>query len=96
MRSGQPDPRPSSLSSRPQLSTSGVTFDATDPISTGHQLGEQVVMDSGLPWTIVRPGIYLYGYAPTIAAEHTLYVTVGGPVSAVIHFGTSPPSPRTS
>ncbi|MFI7106905.1 NAD(P)H-binding protein [Nonomuraea sp. NPDC050227] len=71
-----------------KLSTSGVTFDATDPISTGHRLGEQVVMDSGLPWTMLRPGTfmtYLHGYAPTIAAEHTMYVTEGDPVSAMIH-----------
>ncbi|MFF4198674.1 NAD(P)H-binding protein, partial [Nonomuraea sp. NPDC001831] len=71
-----------------KLSTSGVTFDATDPISTGHRLGEQVVMDSGLPWTMLRPGTfmaYLYGYAPAIAAEHTMYVTEGDPVSAMIH-----------
>jgi uncharacterized protein YbjT (DUF2867 family) len=71
-----------------KLSTSGVTFDATDPISTGHRLGEQVVMRAGLPWTMLRPGTfmtYLYGYAPTIAAEHTMYVTEGDPVSAMIH-----------
>ncbi|MGV9328977.1 SDR family oxidoreductase [Streptosporangium sandarakinum] len=71
-----------------KLSTSGVTFDATDPISTGHRLGEQVITHSGLPWTMLRPGTfmtYLYGYAPTIAAEHTMYVTEGDPVSAMIH-----------
>lgn len=71
-----------------KLSTSGVTFDATDPISAGHRLGEQVVEDSGLSWTILRPGtfmVYLYGYAPTIAAEKTMYVTEGDPVSAMIH-----------
>ncbi|MEV0151983.1 MULTISPECIES: SDR family oxidoreductase [unclassified Nonomuraea] len=71
-----------------KLSTSGVTFDATDPISTGHRLGEQVIKDSGLTWTILRPGtfmVYLYGYAATIAAEQTMYVTAGDPVSAMIH-----------
>ncbi|MFF5211680.1 NAD(P)H-binding protein [Streptosporangium sp. NPDC000396] len=71
-----------------KLSTSGVTFNATDPISTGHRLGEQVIQDSGLAWTILRPGtfmVYLYGYAPTIATDKTMYVTEGDPVSAMIH-----------
>lgn len=71
-----------------KLSTSGVTFHATDPITTGHRLGEHVIKDSGLSWTILRPGTfmtYLYGYAPTIAADHTMYVTEGDPVSAMVH-----------
>ncbi|WP_431902589.1 NAD(P)H-binding protein [Nonomuraea sp. bgisy101] len=71
-----------------KLSTSGVTFDATDPISTGHRLGEQVVKDFCPAWTILRPGtfmVYLYGYAAAIAAEQTMYVTEGDPVSAMIH-----------
>ncbi|MFI9237452.1 SDR family oxidoreductase [Streptomyces sp. NPDC053079] len=39
-----------------KLSTSGVTHGATDPLSSGHRHGEQVVQDSGLAWTILRPG----------------------------------------
>ncbi|MFB7668962.1 SDR family oxidoreductase [Kitasatospora sp. NPDC056138] len=71
-----------------KLSTSGVTHGATDPLSTGHRQGEQVIQDSGLAWTILRPGtfmVYLYGYADTIAKERTMYVTEGDPVSAMIH-----------
>ncbi|MFG2986805.1 SDR family oxidoreductase [Streptomyces sp. NPDC048258] len=71
-----------------KMSTSGVHFDATDPLSNGHRLGEQVIRESGLQWTILRPGtfmIYLYSYAQTIAADKTMYYTEGDPVSAMIH-----------
>ncbi|MGW2250019.1 SDR family oxidoreductase [Kitasatospora sp. NPDC001660] len=71
-----------------KLSTSGVGFGATDPLTSGHRQGEQVIQQSGLEWTILRPGtfmIYLYGYADTIGKERTMYVTEGDPVSAMIH-----------
>ncbi|MEV5239510.1 SDR family oxidoreductase [Streptomyces cinnamoneus] len=71
-----------------KLSTSGVTHGATDPLSSGHRQGEQIVRESGLAWTILRPGtfmVYLYGCAPTIRSERTMYVTEGDPVSAMIH-----------
>ncbi|TJZ52148.1 SDR family oxidoreductase [Streptomyces piniterrae] len=71
-----------------KLSTSGVGFDATDPLTSGHRQGEQVIRESGLAWTILRPGtfmVYLYGYADTIGKERTMYVTEGDPVSAMIH-----------
>ncbi len=71
-----------------KLSTSGVGFGATDPLTSGHRQGEQVVQESGLEWTILRPGtfmVYLYGYAGTIGKERTMYVTEGDPVSAMIH-----------
>ncbi|MFJ9417144.1 SDR family oxidoreductase [Streptomyces sp. NPDC101227] len=71
-----------------KLSTSGVGFGATDPLTSGHRRGEQVVQDSGLRWTILRPGtfmVYLHGYADTIGKERTMYVTEGDPVSAMIH-----------
>ncbi|POX42891.1 nucleoside-diphosphate sugar epimerase [Streptomyces sp. Ru73] len=71
-----------------KLSTSGVGFGATDPLTSGHRQGEQVIQESGLEWTILRPGtfmVYLYGYADTISKERTMYVTEGDPVSAMIH-----------
>lgn len=71
-----------------KMSTSGVHFGATDPLSNGHRLGEHVIRESGIPWTILRPGtfmIYLYSYAQTIASDKTMYVTEGDPVSAMIH-----------
>ncbi|MER7394209.1 SDR family oxidoreductase [Streptomyces sp. NPDC000151] len=71
-----------------KLSTSGVGFGATDPLTSGHRQGEQVVQESGLEWTLLRPGtfmVYLYGYADTIAKKRTMYVTEGDPVSAMIH-----------
>lgn len=71
-----------------KLSTSGVGFGATDPLTSGHRAGEQVIQDSALAWTILRPGtfmVYLYGYADTIGKERTMYVTEGDPVSAMIH-----------
>ncbi|ANP53016.1 uncharacterized protein YbjT (DUF2867 family) [Streptomyces griseochromogenes] len=71
-----------------KLSTSGVGFGATDPLTSGHRAGEQIVRESGLAWTILRPGtfmIYLHGYADTIAKQRTMYVTEGDPVSAMIH-----------
>ncbi|MEU9304006.1 SDR family oxidoreductase [Streptomyces sp. NPDC048269] len=71
-----------------KMSTSGVHFGATDPLSNGHRLGEQVIRESGLRWTVLRPGtfmVYLFGHARTIAASKTMYVTEGDPVSAMIH-----------
>ncbi|BDM69672.1 nucleotide-diphosphate-sugar epimerase [Streptomyces nigrescens] len=71
-----------------KLSTSGVGFGATDPLSSGHRAGERVVQESGMEWTILRPGtfmVYLHGYADTIGKERTMYVTEGDPVSAMIH-----------
>ncbi|MFI6770240.1 SDR family oxidoreductase [Streptomyces sp. NPDC050355] len=71
-----------------KLSTSGVGHGATDPLTSGHRQGEQLVQESGLEWTILRPGtfmVYLYGYADTIGKERTMYVTEGDPVSAMIH-----------
>ncbi|WP_327701320.1 SDR family oxidoreductase [Streptomyces decoyicus] len=71
-----------------KLSTSGVGFGATDPLTSGHRQGEQVIQESGLAWTVLRPGtfmVYLYGYAGTIGKERTMYVTEGDPASAMIH-----------
>ncbi|SDL64273.1 Uncharacterized conserved protein YbjT, contains NAD(P)-binding and DUF2867 domains [Lentzea albidocapillata subsp. violacea] len=71
-----------------KLSTSGVEFAATDAISTGHRLGEEVIKESGLAWTILRPGTFmvnLYGYAGDIVKERTMYTTEGDPVSAMVH-----------
>jgi uncharacterized protein YbjT (DUF2867 family) len=71
-----------------KLSTSGVTFGATDAISEGHRGGEEVVRGSGIPWTILRPGTfmtYLEQYAAGIARERTMTVTETDPVSAMVH-----------
>lgn len=71
-----------------KLSTSGVTFGATDAISRGHRAGEDVIRGSGLPWTILRPGTfmtYLEQFARGVAAERTMTVTETDPVSAMVH-----------
>ena len=71
-----------------KLSTSGVTFGATDAISAGHRAGEDVIRGSGIPWTILRPGTfmtYLEQYATGIARERTMTVTETDPVSAMVH-----------
>ncbi|MEV4514487.1 NAD(P)H-binding protein [Dactylosporangium sp. NPDC049525] len=71
-----------------KLSTSGVTFGATDAISNGHRAGEDVIRGSGIPWTILRPGTfmtYLEQYAAGIARERTMTVTETDPVSAMVH-----------
>jgi uncharacterized protein YbjT (DUF2867 family) len=71
-----------------KLSTSGVTFGATDAISAGHRAGEDVIRGSGIPWTILRPGTfmtYLEQYARGIAADRTMTVTETDPVSAMVH-----------
>jgi uncharacterized protein YbjT (DUF2867 family) len=71
-----------------KLSTSGVTFGATDAISAGHRAGEDVIRQSGIPWTILRPGTfmtYLEQYAHGIAHERTMTVTETDPVSAMVH-----------
>ncbi|MDG6106506.1 NAD(P)H-binding protein [Dactylosporangium aurantiacum] len=71
-----------------KLSTSGVTFGATDGISAGHRAGEEVVRGSGIPWTILRPGTfmtYLEQYAHGIAHDRTMTVTETDPVSAMVH-----------
>ncbi len=71
-----------------KLSTSGVTFAATDAITTGHRAGEAVIRASGIPWTILRPGTfmtYLSQYAPGIARTRTMTVTETDPTSAMVH-----------
>lgn len=71
-----------------KLSTSGVTFGATDAISSGHREGEDVIRGSGIPWTILRPGTfmtYLEQYATGIAADRVMTVTETDPVSAMVH-----------
>ena len=42
-----------------KLSVRSVGHDATDPITTMHQAGEQAIRDSGIGWTFLRPTAFM-------------------------------------
>ncbi|OLM12776.1 NAD(P)H-binding protein [Pseudonocardia sp. Ae505_Ps2] len=71
-----------------KLSTSGVEFGATDPLSLGHSSGEDVVRESGMRWTILRPGTFMSfvgQYARSVASDGVVHTTQGDPTSAMVH-----------
>ncbi|MFJ4279547.1 SDR family oxidoreductase [Streptomyces massasporeus] len=71
-----------------KLSTNGVHFGLDDPITSMHRAGEQAVMESGVPWTTLRPGTFMSNrgaWRASVPSEGIAYVTVGDPTSALIH-----------
>ncbi|MFF7734942.1 NAD(P)H-binding protein [Streptomyces sp. NPDC007984] len=71
-----------------KLSTNGVHFGLDDPITRMHRAGELAVMESGVPWTMLRPGTFMSNrgaWRASVPSEGIAYVTVGDPVSALIH-----------
>lgn len=58
------------------LSVLGAGYGADDPITRWHLAGEQTVMDSGMAWTILRPGAFMSNalmWAPSVKAQGVVY-----------------------
>jgi len=58
------------------LSVLGAGHNADDPITRWHLAGERAVTDSGLAWTILRPGAFMSNalmWAPSIKAQGVVY-----------------------
>jgi uncharacterized protein YbjT (DUF2867 family) len=71
-----------------KLSTTGVHFGQTDPITRAHAEAEQAVREAGPAWTILRPGAFMdnrFAWLRTIREENAVYVTEGDPASALVH-----------
>ena len=71
-----------------KLSTSGVHFGQTDPITGAHAEAEQAVREAGPAWTILRPGAFMdnrFAWLGSIREEDTVYVPEGDPASALVH-----------
>ncbi|MCR6488502.1 NAD(P)H-binding protein [Amycolatopsis sp. OK19-0408] len=71
-----------------KLSTTGVHFGQTDPITRAHADAEQAIREAGPAWTILRPGAFMdnrFAWRDTIRDENTVYAAEGDPASALIH-----------
>ncbi|GLY41585.1 nucleotide-diphosphate-sugar epimerase [Amycolatopsis sp. NBRC 101858] len=71
-----------------KLSTTGVHFGQTDPITRAHAEAEQAVREAGPAWTTLRPGAFMdnrFAWRETIRDKNTVYVPEGDPASALIH-----------
>jgi uncharacterized protein YbjT (DUF2867 family) len=58
------------------LSVLGAGHGADDPITRWHLAGERAVVDSGIPWTILRPGAFMSNalmWAASITAQDAVY-----------------------
>jgi len=58
------------------LSVLGAGYGADDPITRWHLAGERAVADSGMAWTILRPGAFMSNalmWAPGIKAQSMVY-----------------------
>ncbi|WP_329052028.1 NAD(P)H-binding protein [Amycolatopsis sp. NBC_01488] len=71
-----------------KLSTTGVHFGQTDPITRAHAEAEQAVREAGPAWTILRPGAFMdnrFAWRDSIRDENAVYVPEGDPASALVH-----------
>ncbi|RSD21920.1 NAD(P)H-binding protein [Amycolatopsis eburnea] len=71
-----------------KLSTTGVHFGQTDPITRAHAEAEQAIREAGPAWTILRPGAFMdnrFAWRDSIREENAVYVPEGDPASALIH-----------
>lgn len=71
-----------------KLSTTGVHFGQTDPITRAHAEAEQAIREAGPAWTILRPGAFMdnrFAWRDTIREENAVYVPEGDPASALVH-----------
>ncbi|MEV6646012.1 NAD(P)H-binding protein [Amycolatopsis sp. NPDC051371] len=71
-----------------KLSTTGVHFGQTDPITRAHAEAEQAVREAGPAWTILRPGAFMdnrFAWRESIRDENAVYVPEGDPASALVH-----------
>lgn len=69
------------------LSVLGAGYGADDPITRWHLAGERAVVDSGLAWTILRPGAFMSNasvWVPTIRAQATVYAPFTGARTAAV------------
>ncbi|SFW43237.1 NAD(P)H-binding protein [Amycolatopsis australiensis] len=71
-----------------KLSTTGVHFGQTDPLTRAHAEAEQAIREAGPAWTILRPGAFMdnrFAWRGSIHRENAVYVPEGDPASALIH-----------
>ncbi|WP_326568361.1 NAD(P)H-binding protein [Amycolatopsis rhabdoformis] len=71
-----------------KLSTTGVHFGQTDPISLAHARAEQAIREAGPAWTILRPGAFMANrrfWLQSARTDGAVYVPEGDPASALIH-----------
>ncbi len=71
-----------------KLSTTGVHFGQTDPISLVHTAAEQAVREAGPDWTILRPGTFMdnrFAWLHAVRGDGVIRVTEGDPASALVH-----------
>ncbi|WP_020668123.1 NAD(P)H-binding protein [Amycolatopsis nigrescens] len=71
-----------------KISTTGVHFGGTDPISSGHRVSEEIIRNAGPHWTILQPGAFMdnrFAWLKSVREEGVAYVTEGEPDSAMIH-----------
>ncbi|MFI5606305.1 NAD(P)H-binding protein [Amycolatopsis sp. NPDC051903] len=71
-----------------KLSTTGVHFGQTDPITRAHARAEEAIRAAGPAWTILRPGAFMdnrRAWLQSARAVGAVYVPEGDPASALIH-----------
>jgi uncharacterized protein YbjT (DUF2867 family) len=71
-----------------KLSTTGVHFGQSDPVSRAHAEAEQAIREAGPAWTILRPGAFMdnrFAWLGSIRDENAVYVPEGDPASALVH-----------
>ncbi|MEV6911829.1 NAD(P)H-binding protein [Amycolatopsis sp. NPDC051071] len=71
-----------------KLSTTGVHFGQTDPVSLVHAAAEQAVRDAGPDWTILRPGTFMdnrFAWLHAVRGDGVIRVPEGDPASALVH-----------
>ncbi|RSN28037.1 nucleoside-diphosphate sugar epimerase [Amycolatopsis sp. WAC 04169] len=71
-----------------KLSTTGVHFGQTDPISLVHAEAERAVREAGPDWTILRPGTFMdnrFAWLHAVRGDGVIRVPEGDPASALVH-----------
>ncbi|MEV8608745.1 NAD(P)H-binding protein [Amycolatopsis sp. NPDC051373] len=71
-----------------KLSTTGVHFGQTDPITLAHARAEQAIREAGPVWTILRPGAFMDNrrfWLHSARTDGAVYVPEGDPASALVH-----------
>ncbi|OXM47721.1 NAD(P)H-binding protein [Amycolatopsis alba] len=71
-----------------KLSTTGVHFGQTDPISLVHTAAERSVREAGPDWTILRPGTFMdnrFAWLHAVRGDGVIRVPEGDPASALVH-----------
>ncbi|QFZ18928.1 NAD(P)H-binding protein [Saccharothrix syringae] len=71
-----------------KLSTTGVHFGQTDPISLAHAESEEAVRQAGPAWTVLRPGTFMdnrLAWRRSVVEFGTVHAPEDDPVSALVH-----------